>query len=77
MAELKTVFENTKQRRRAVEATLSEPARELLARLSRPATTEEMVLASMEPMNVLLCSVNERLATVCKLFARALAEFCL
>eukprot|EP00906_Rhabdomonas_costata_P013846 RCo019844 len=61
LAELREVFEQAKQRRAEVQGGLPQAAQGLLSRLSRPATTEEMVLLSEKPICELMCVVNQRL----------------
>ena len=56
--------EHAEQRRRVVEFTLTEPALALLRRLSRPATTEEKVLVSEVPVEILQAKLDERTALV-------------
>eukprot|EP00906_Rhabdomonas_costata_P013847 RCo019845 len=61
LAELREVFDQAKQRRAEVQGGLPQAAQGLLSRLSRPATTEEMVLLSEKPICELMCVVNQRL----------------
>eukprot|EP00906_Rhabdomonas_costata_P013845 RCo019843 len=63
LAELREVYRQAKLRRVEVESGFPSSSRELLDRMSRPATTEEMVLLSEKPSEELLCVVNERLSS--------------
>ena len=65
LAEMRVVYEHAQTRRKEVEGALPEAAQEVLNRMSRPATTEEMVLLTEEPIGSLMCTVNERLGLVC------------